>query len=172
MIYCKQVLGSSAKLKRIYRRKDGVMMDHMLPFIWLGVVILAVILEASTATLVSIWFVPSAIVSMILAFCSVPLWIQILVFLVLSALLLIFMKPLSKKVLGIKHVATNADSLIGEKAVVIEAINNLEAKGQVKVRGQVWSARAQDKNAVYEKGDVLNVISIEGVKLICKKIEN
>ena len=105
-------------------------MDNALPFIWLGIVLLSVIVEVSTVALVSIWFMPSALVAMILAFCGVPLWIQILVFLILSALCLLFAKPLSKKVLGVKHVATNADSVIGEEAVVIEAINNLEACGQ------------------------------------------
>jgi membrane protein implicated in regulation of membrane protease activity len=144
-------------------------MDNALPFIWLGIVLLSVIVEVSTVALVSIWFMPSALVAMILAFCGVPLWIQILVFLILSALCLLFAKPLSNKVLGVKHVATNADSVIGEEAVVIETINNLEACGQVKVRGQVWTARAADKSMTYEKGEVLRIVAIEGVKLICKK---
>ena len=150
-------------------RKEGYTMDNALPFVWLGVVVLAVIVEMSTVTLVSIWFLPSALVAMILAFCGVPLWIQILVFLVLSGLFLIFIMPLSKKLFGMKHVATNADSLIGEKAVVVENINNLEACGQVKVRGQIWTARTADGSVTYEKGEILNVIAIEGVKLICKK---
>ncbi|MBQ8496321.1 MAG: NfeD family protein [Clostridia bacterium] len=144
-------------------------MDNVMPFVWLGVVVLSVVVEISTVSLVSIWFMPSALVAMILAFCGVPLWIQILVFLILSILCIFLMKPLSKKLFGVKHVATNVDSLIGEEAVVIEDINNLEARGQVKVRGQIWTARSADKDAVYAKGDVLNVIAIEGVKLICKK---
>lgn len=144
-------------------------MENVLPFVWLGVVVLSVVVEISTVSLVSIWFMPSALVAMILAFCGVPLWIQILVFLTLSVLCIFLMKPLSKKLLGVKHVATNADSLIGEEAVVIEDINNLEARGQVKVCGQVWTARSADKDTLYTKGDVLNVIAIEGVKLICKK---
>ena len=144
-------------------------MDNALPFVWLGIVVLAVVVEVSIVGLVSIWFVPSGLVSMILAFCNVPLWIQILVFLVLSAACIIFLKPMAHRFLGVKHVATNADSLIGEEAIVIEEICNLEARGQVKVRGQVWTARSADKTQVYAKGDVLNVIAIEGVKLICKK---
>lgn len=144
-------------------------MDNVLPFVWLGIVVLSVVVEISTVSLVSIWFMPSALIAMILAFCGVPLWIQILVFLVLSIVCIFLMKPLSKKLFGVKHVATNADSVIGEEAIVIEDINNLEARGQVKVRGQVWTARAADKDAVYARGEVLNVIAIEGVKLICKK---
>lgn len=142
----------------------------MMPYIWLGVIVLAVIVEAITFTLVSIWFVPGALVSMILAFIpGMPLWVQIVTFLVITLLLLIFLKPIANKLLIGKRVATNADAVIGEKAVVTEAISNLEAKGQVKVKGQIWTARAADKNATYEVGEVLNVIAIEGVKLICKK---
>ena len=126
-------------------------MEYM-PLVWLGIIILAVIVEASTCALVSIWF-----------------WIQIVVFVACSALLILFMKGIFKKTLGLKAVATNADALIGEEAVVTEAINNLESQGQVKVRGQIWSARAFDKDTKYEKGEILNVVAIEGVKLICKK---
>ncbi len=141
----------------------------MMPYIWLGVIVLAVIVEALTWTLVSIWFVPGALVSMILALFPIEPWIQVIVFFAVSLLFLIFLKPITKKFLIGKRVATNADAVIGEEAVVTEAINNLEARGQVKVKGQYWTARASDKNTTYEVGDVLNVIAIEGVKLICKK---
>ena len=130
----------------------------------------SVILEALTLALVSVWFVPGALISMILAFIpGVPLWVQIVVFLLTSLALMIFLRPITDKLLIGKKVATNADAVIGEMAVVTEPINNLEAKGQVKVRGQIWTARAADKNATYEIGEIVNVVAIEGVKLICKK---
>ena len=144
-------------------------MDAYMPYIWLSVVILSVIVEASTFTLVSVWFIPAALISMILAFCSVDLWIQLVVFIVVSLALIIFMKPIFKNVFGVKPIATNADAVIGERAVVIEPIDNLAGRGQVKVKGQIWTARASDKDARYEKDEVLNVVAIEGVKLICKK---
>ncbi len=142
----------------------------MMPYIWLAVIVAAVIVEALTFTLVSIWFVPGALVSMILSFVpAIAPWVQILVFFVLTLLFLILVKPIASKFLIKDRVATNADALIGEEAIVIEAINNLEAKGQVKVRGQVWTARAFDKDATYEVGETLHILAIEGVKLICKK---
>lgn len=142
----------------------------MMPYIWLAVIVFAVIVEALTFSLVSVWFVPGALVALILAFVpSIPLWVQIVVFLVIALIFLIFLKPIANKLLIGKRVATNADAVIGEEVVVTEAINNLEAKGQVKVKGQIWTARAADKNITYEVGEVLNVIAIEGVKLICKK---
>ena len=144
-------------------------MDAYMPFIWLAVIVFSVVVEASTFTLVSVWFIPAALVSMILAFCSVDLWIQLVAFIVIAMLLIIFMKPIFKNVFGVKPVATNADAVIGERAVVIEPIDNLAGKGQVKVKGQIWTARAGDNDAKYAKDEVLSVVAIEGVKLICKK---
>lgn len=142
----------------------------MMPYIWLGVLVLAVILEALTFALVSIWFVPGALVAMILAFIpGMPIWIEIVVFLVMTLVFLLFLKPVADKMLIGKRTRTNADAVIGEEAVVTEAIDNLNAKGQVKVKGQVWTARASDKNTTYAVGEVLHVVAIEGVKLICKK---
>ncbi len=143
-------------------------MEYM-PLVWLGVIILAVIVEAATCALVSVWFIPAAVVSLVLSFFPVALWVQIMVFLGCSAILIIFVKGIFKKTLGLKSVATNADAVIGEEAVVTEAIDNAKGSGQVKVRGQIWTARAYDKDTTYETGEILNVVAIEGVKLICKK---
>ena len=143
-------------------------MEYM-PLVWLGVIILAVILEAITCALVSVWFIPAAVISLILSFFPTPLWVQITVFLACSALLIIFIKGIFKKTLGLSSVATNADAVIGEEAVVTEAIDNIKGCGQVKVKGQIWTSRAYDQETKYEKGEILNVVAIEGVKLICKK---
>lgn len=143
-------------------------MDYM-SFVWLGIAVAALLVEAGTAALVSLWFVPAALVSMVMAYFEVPLGVQIADFVVISAVLILFMKKIFRRTLGIKPVATNADAVIGEQAVVTEAINNLEAHGQVKVKGQIWTARAFDQSTTYEVGEVLSVIAIEGVKLICKK---
>ena len=137
-------------------------------YVWLGVIVLAIIAEASTVSLVSIWFVPSACIAMILALCNVALWIQIAVFFITFLLLMIFIKPLLKNCFRMKPVATNADTVIGADAVVSEPINNLEAKGQVKVRGQVWSARSADESVTYAEGEIVRVLRIEGVKLMVR----
>ena len=138
-------------------------------FVWLFVIVAAIVMEASTVSLVSIWFVPSACVSMILALCEVKLWIQLTVFFAVFLLLMMILRPVFKKNMGLKIVPTNADALIGMQAVVIEPINNLHAKGQVKIRGQVWTARSSEENIVYEADEVVTVVAIEGVKLICTK---
>ena len=138
-------------------------------FVWLFVMIAAIVIEVNTVDLVSIWFVPSACVTMILALCKVQIWIQLVVFFAVFFLLIICLKPVFKKNLGLKIVPTNADALVGAQAVVIEPIDNLHAKGQVKIRGQVWTARSSEEGVTYEKGEVVSVLAIEGVKLICNR---
>ena len=66
---------------------------------------------------------------------------------------------------------TNADALIGEVAVVTEKISNIEARGLVKIRGQIWSAKSADGVDI-DKDEKVSIISIEGVKLVCRKTEN
>lgn len=140
----------------------------MMPYVWIAVIITAVVAESMTSALVAIWFMPSAIVSMILAFFGVPILVQVLVFMLVSALLIILSKMIFKNVLKVRPTPTNADTVIGESAVVTERICNMENKGLVKVRGQIWSAKSAD-GADIEQGDIVSVISIEGVKLICRK---
>jgi membrane protein implicated in regulation of membrane protease activity len=142
-------------------------MNYM-PFFWIAVIVLSVIAEVNTAALVAIWFMPSAIVATVLAFFNVPIFVQALVFTALSALFIIFSKTIFNKTLRPNHTPTNADAVIGETAIVTERICNIENKGLVKVRGQIWSARSAD-GAELEEGETVSVISIEGVKLICRK---
>jgi membrane protein implicated in regulation of membrane protease activity len=142
-------------------------MEYM-PFFWIAVIVLSVFAEVNTAALVAIWFMPSALVATVLAFFKVPIYVQVLVFVVLSALFIVFSKVIFSKTLLPKHTPTNADSVIGEHAVVTEQVCNMENRGLVKVRGQIWSARSAD-GTLLEPGEIVSVISIEGVKLICRK---
>lgn len=136
--------------------------------LWGVVAIAAIVVEAFTAELVSIWFLPAAVISLVLAICGVPIPIQIAVFVVVTVASVFVFRAMFIKRIKPKKTATNADALIGEKAVVIVPINNLEAQGQVKVRGQVWSARSADPDTVIDTDAVVTVTAIEGVKLICQ----
>ena len=139
-----------------------------LGWIWVGVIILSIVLEVVTDQLVAIWFVPGAIVSIILDFCSVDIVWQVLVFLLLSAVGIIVSQKFLRKFIS-PVTKTNIDTIIGEKCVVTEKIDNFSGVGQAKVKGQIWSARGVDEDSVYEVGDILTIVAIEGVKLICKK---
>lgn len=139
-----------------------------MPYVWIAVMVAAIVFELMTpGALVSIWFLPPAFVSMILAFCEVDLWIQIVAFIALSIVCIFVGRP--RLLRSNKNVATNIDAIIGEKGVVIEKIENIAGAGQVKVRGQYWSARAVSDEIEYEPGDIVSIVAVEGVKLICQK---
>lgn len=139
-------------------------------YVWLGVLVFSIILEVITAGLISIWFVPSALISMVLAVFKVDYYLQITVFLGLSIILLVFSRTIWKKYITIKPVEpTNADALIGKIAIVTELIDNVNSIGEIKVNSQTWSARSSN-GAIIDVGEKVKVLSIEGVKLICEKI--
>ena len=136
---------------------------------WLIVFIIALVLEAVTACLVSIWFCAGALVAMFADLFGVSFPIQIAVFLVTSLLLLIFTKPFVNKLLRNTKHKTNIDALINKQAIVTVRIDNLNGTGQVKVEGKDWSARCVD-DTVIEAGEIVAVVKIEGVKLVVNKI--
>ncbi|MBE6606953.1 MAG: NfeD family protein [Ruminococcaceae bacterium] len=136
-------------------------------YIWIAIIIAALIVEGLTAGLTSIWFIPAAVVCIILELFKVPQSAQIVVFLVVSLLCLVFLRKFSKKS---KHIATNVtDMIIGGEAVVTERIDSLAETGEVKIAGKRWSARLENGETA-EIGDHVEVLRIAGVKLICKKI--
>lgn len=139
----------------------------MMTYVWLGVLIAAVIVEVLTVgALVSIWFAPAALVSMILSLCGASIYWQIPVFILVSIAAILLVRPLVSK-----HVVTptNIDAVIGSRAVVVERIENVAGCGLVKVGATSWSARALSDEEIYEPDTVLTVVAVEGVKLICKK---
>lgn len=138
---------------------------------WLAAGIVLLIVEAATPTLVSIWFALGAFAALIAAFAGAELWIQILLFLVVSGIALVVTRPLAKKYLDTKHVATNADMVIGKEGVVTEEIDNLNAHGAASCMGKEWTARSLD-DSVLAKGTKIRVHSIEGVKLIVTPAED
>lgn len=138
-------------------------------YLWLGVLICAIVVEVITAGLVSVWFVPAALVAMVLALFEVPLYLQIIVFLGLSLIFIVLSRTIWKKYTSIKPLEpTNTDVLLGEVAVVTEEIDNINSLGEVKVNGQRWSARSVNGERI-ELGEKVKVLSIEGVKVICEK---
>ena len=145
-------------------------MESMIIF-WASAMVLALFTEIITADLVAVWFIPSALVSMILASFSVPIWIQCVVFIVLSVALLILAFKFLRKLLLKNHgnKKTDTDILIGRSARVEEDINNAEMQGAVKIDGKIWSARMVDDSEYAEKGEFVIVEYISGVKLICKR---
>lgn len=135
-------------------------------YFWLSVIVIAIIVEIIVPGLVSIWFVPSALIAMLLECFNVPIAVQIILFLILSAVFIFLARKFFKPK---KDSKTNIDSLIGEKCVVTENIDNIHNSGKVKLRGMDWTARSTDENLTFEVGEIVVVSAIEGVKLIVEK---
>ena len=136
-----------------------------LPYIWLALMVVLAICEGLTTQLVSIWFVIGAFAAAIVSFFVPNLTVQIALFVGVSLFMLLITKPFVKKIRQTKAEPTNADMNIGKTAVVIQQINNTEATGQVKLAGNVWTARTVNGEIV-EKGQKVIVQEISGVKLM------
>ena len=135
--------------------------------IWLVVAAVMAIVEASTVQLVSVWFAVGAVAGCVTSLFTENVSIQLIVFAVVSAAALLITRPLVQRIKVKKAEATNADRLIGQEAVVIEAIDNTQAKGMVKVGASKWTARSMDDRPI-DEGATVTVAAIEGVKLIVK----
>lgn len=132
---------------------------------WLAAAVVLVVVEAISVGLTSIWFALGALAALIVSFFTGNVWIQIGCFLVVSFLTLFGVRPAAKRFMASSRQATNADRVIGAEGVVVEAVDNLNATGQVKVHGALWSARALD-DTVIPPATLIRVDHIEGVKLI------
>ncbi len=138
-------------------------------YFWLIVMILFIVFELLTMGLTTIWFALGALAALAIAAVGGPIWLQILVCFVVSLLSLLFYRSVAKEHFNKNRVKTNADSLIGKKGIVTEDISNIYATGQVTVAGQEWTARAVNDEVVYEKGMMVVIRDIKGVKLIVEK---
>lgn len=134
---------------------------------WLILIIILIIIESITVGLVSIWFVVGALASFIVSYFTENIFIQVPIFILVSILVLILTRPIAKKYVSKNIIKTNVNKLIGETAIVIEDITKT-SMGKVKVDGQIWSALNSEKGRI-KKDDEVEVLSIEGVKLIVRK---
>ena len=132
---------------------------------WAVAVIAFVILELATVGLASIWFALGALCALIAALLGAPVWLQVVWFVIVSVATLLLTRPLAKKYINSKTMATNADRVIGGKAVVKERIDELAGTGAVLADGKMWTARTAD-GSVAEPGDIVTVLEIRGVRLI------
>ena len=143
----------------------------MYPFVWLGILIVFAGVELATAQLTTIWFAGGAFVSFILSFFDgINIWVQLVVFVLVSLLLLIFTRPALIKLVDKNKVKTNIETVPGKIALVKEQIENLAGKGAVEIAGIVWTARAEDDDEIIAVGEKVVVVRIEGVKVIVKKV--
>ncbi len=144
------------------------MAEYMI-YIWLAVIFVALVVEGMTAQLISIWFVPGGLAGLISGFCGAGESIQILIGAVVTLVCLIATRPLVNRVMKFRKVDTNSGRLVGQTGVVVQEIRNLDAAGQVKIQGSVWTARSENGDVI-PKDKKVSVLRIEGVKLIVKPL--
>ena len=137
-------------------------------YAWLGTLVACLVIEAMTLGLTTIWFAAGALVAWLVYLTGLGLEIQIVVFLLVSTLCLIFTRPIAVEKLKVGRYKTNAESLIGQPCKVESTIDNLNNKGRVNVKGQIWTARSID-DQIIEKDQVVIIKEIIGVKLIVQK---
>jgi membrane protein implicated in regulation of membrane protease activity len=140
----------------------------MAQWVWLAVIVLALIIEAMGPQLVSIWFAVGGVASFICELIGLNFTIQISVFVAVSVIALIATKPLVAKMKKADVNPTNADRYIGMEGKVTTAIRGIEGKGRVLVSGNSWSAVSDED---LDEGTLVKVLAIEGVKLRVKKLD-
>lgn len=142
---------------------------NMMAIIWGAVLVLMLVVEAVSVQLTSIWFAAGALASLIMALIK-PQWYaaQVVLFIVVSALSLITVRPLVKKHMKARFQPTNADKCLGKEGVVTETIDGLAGTGLVRLDGSVWTARTED-GSVIGKDELVVADKIAGVKLIVHK---
>ena len=139
-------------------------------FFWIVAMVALVVVEATTVGLVSIWFAVGAAAALITAAFGVAPWIQVVVFLVVSGVILAALRPMARKYLKIRQKPTNADRVIGMICPVTEAIDNIAGSGAVSVGGKTWTARSLTGSNI-AKGELVRTVSIQGVKLIVEEAQ-
>ena len=139
-------------------------MDWIPSAVWLALLLFFAGAEAATIALVSIWFAAGALAALLATIFTNDIWIQILLFVVVSAVTMAVVRPLARKYVLPHRVPTNADRVIGREGVITQAVDNLAPAGVVVVAGMAWTARSDSGENIPE-GTVVTVRRIEGVKL-------
>ena len=138
--------------------------------IWLVLLVIFLILEAATVVMVSLWFAAGSLIALLASALGAPIWLQVALFLIVSAALLACLRPLVRKHFTPSLTRTNVDAVIGGTGYVTADIDNAAATGSVKLGAMEWTARATAGNRI-PKGTLVKVDKIEGVKAFVSPAE-
>ena len=137
---------------------------------WLILFVILIVAEIATLGLTTVWFAGGCLAAFLVSLLGLSLPIQIVVFLVVSVVLFIWTRPLLMKYFNKDREKTNVDSVIGKNAVVLKTIDNLHSTGTAELEGMEWTARASKDENIYQAGEIVRVLEVQGVKLIVEKI--
>lgn len=142
--------------------------------LWLCLLVVFLAVEGGTVAVVSLWFAGGALVAMVASLLGAEFWLQIVLFLAVSVVLLLSLRPLTRKFFTPKLSKTNVDAVVGKTGVVLEGIDNIHGTGRVKLDGIEWSARSVSGGPIAEN-TLVKVDKVEGVKLMvtpsCEEIK-
>lgn len=138
---------------------------------WLIALAVLLLTEILTLGLTTIWFAGGALVAFFASLIGADLIIQIVIFLLVSILLLIFTRPLAIKYINKKRVATNYESLFGKIVKTTSKVDNLNQSGTANVNGTEWTVRSDDNSKIIEAGRKVKIVDIVGVKLIVTEVK-
>ena len=137
---------------------------------WLVMIVVFLLAEAATVTLVSTWFAIGSLAAMLVSLLKAPVWFQISLFVIVSAICLTALRPLVRKHIAPKLTKTNVDAVAGSTGLVTVAIDNVTAQGQVKLGAMEWTARSASGEPI-AAGTLVKVERIEGVKAIVSPVK-
>ena len=143
---------------------------EVLTIVWLALMVVFLVAEAQTVTLISLWFASGALVALLASLLHAPVWLQVLLFFAVSASLLACLRPIARKHFTPKLSKTNVDAIIGSRGYVTADIDNVSATGSVKLGAMEWTARSTAGCAI-PKGTLVQVDKIEGVKAFVTPVE-
>lgn len=141
----------------------------MVSIYWLVFMAILLVIEICTLGLTTIWFAGGALAATIASLMGCNIWIQLVLFIVVSALLLIFTRPWAVKYINGHRIKTNYEGLVGKVIIIEEKVDNMNQSGMAVVNGQEWTVRTKDDGVILKPGDKAQIVDIVGVKLIVNK---
>ena len=143
---------------------------ELLTIVWLVLMVVFLTVEAATVTMVSLWFAAGSLVALVASLLHAQVWLQVTLFLAVSALLLAALRPMARKHFTPTLSKTNVDAIVGSRGYVTADIDNISATGTVKLGAMEWTARSTTGSAI-PKGALVQVDKIEGVKAFVTAVE-
>lgn len=140
----------------------------MLSIGWMIAFLVFLGIEAATTALASIWFAGGALAALAASALGMGIRTQLAVFVAVSFILLLLVRPLAAKYVNQRKIRTNVDDLVGRKAVVKDRIDNVAGTGSAALGGSTWLARAAAEGQTFETGTVVEVVAVSGAKLMVK----
>ncbi len=144
----------------------------MEPFYWLIALVVFLVIEIITLGLTTIWFAGGALVAFVAAILHLPLLVQIVLFLLVSLLTLIFTRPVAERYFNAQREQTNVNGMIGREAKVTVEIDNFNQTGTILISGVEWTARSLEDRDIIPPGSRVEICRVEGVKVFVKRKDN